>query len=622
MDELKQTPETTQKKRRGKVRKNRKAAMTAAIAGGVAVAALCITHLSVSAYYRNHFYPGSSVNGIDSSGATVEEFTKTLNEQAVDYELTVASEIGDEVIEPEDVGLSVTVSEDVIKKELEKQSGFGWIPALSHHTKYKVERMVSYDESKLDEVIAELACVRNPRVVKSENATYEYAGGEFRIKDEIYGNEVKVDTLKKAIDKALLTLDEKIDLKDDDCYVLPEITKDNEELQSLVKTMNDKTGMTITYTLGSQTEKITKDLIVDWLTIDEEKGEVSYDREKIAAFVSDMASKYNTFGRAKTLKTSYGSTVTVPGGSYGWRINQEGEVDQIIADLSAGNDVSRDFIYSQTAASHDGNDYGNTYVEVNITGQHMYCYVNGARVLDSPTVTGDVSKNRITHVGAYFIQYCERNATLRGEGYETKVAYWMPFHIGEGLHDATWNPRFGGQYYKTHGSHGCVNLPYAAAQSLFGYAYAGMPVLVYELPGTEDTSYEQSKAASVVNMIDAIGEVTADSEDKIVAARNAYKNLGAEIRPYVTNLSKLEAAEAALSAAKNAKEQEGAAAKSAAQSVINQIAAIGDVTELSGPPIQQARSAYNALSEEAKALVTNYNVLQAAEVAFAAIGTP
>ena len=41
-------------------------------------------------------------------------------------------------------------------------------------------------------------------------------------------------------------------------------------------------------------------------------------------------------------------------------------------------------------------------------------------------------------------------------GYSTEVKYWMPFVCGQGLHDADWQTQFGGDVYKTKGSHGCI----------------------------------------------------------------------------------------------------------------------------------------------------------------------
>ena len=114
-------------------------------------------------------------------------------------------------------------------------------------------------------------------------------------------------------------------------------------------------------------------------------------------------------------------------------------------DLKGGKDVSRDFVYQYTAASHDGNDYGNSYVEINRTAQHVYLVVNGSVVMDTPCVTGNPNNGHVTPCGAFRITYCERNAILKGANYRTPVSYWMPFNGYIGLHDATWQNSFGGQ---------------------------------------------------------------------------------------------------------------------------------------------------------------------------------
>ena len=67
-------------------------------------------------------------------------------------------------------------------------------------------------------------------------------------------------------------------------------------------------------------------------------------------------------------------------------------------------------------------------------------------------------KINATPTGAYGVTYTEKNATLRGENYETPVTYWMPFAGNVGMHDAYWRSKFGGSIYKYAGSHGCINL--------------------------------------------------------------------------------------------------------------------------------------------------------------------
>lgn len=118
----------------------------------------------------------------------------------------------------------------------------------------------------------------------------------------------------------------------------------------------------------------------------------------------------------------------------------------------------------------------------------------------------------------------------------------------------------------------------------------------------------KSEVESAMGLITAIGEVTLDSEDAIKLARAAYNKLTAEQKEKVTNYAALTNAESTLAGLKN---QQGSQAK--VQSVIDKIAAIGDVTLQSEKAIGEARTAYNALSKAEQALVTNANVLTTAE---------
>ncbi len=112
---------------------------------------------------------------------------------------------------------------------------------------------------------------------------------------------------------------------------------------------------------------------------------------------------------------------------------------------------------------------------------------------------------------------------------------------------------------------------------------------------------------AVEKKISAIGTVDRNSGEKIAAARKAYDALPASSKGHVSNYSVLQAAEARFSQFEKA------------DKVISLINAIGTVTAQSGTKITAARNAYNALSEEEKKLVTNYNVLQAAETKYNAL---
>lgn len=80
---------------------------------------------------------------------------------------------------------------------------------------------------------------------------------------------------------------------------------------------------------------------------------------------------------------------------------------------------------------------GNTYVEVDLSSQYLWCVVNGKTVVSTSVVTGTTSANR-TPSGTYYFLYKTHNETLKevnntdGGKYATKVKYWMPFYNGDG----------------------------------------------------------------------------------------------------------------------------------------------------------------------------------------------
>ena len=160
-------------------------------------------------------------------------------------------------------------------------------------------------------------------------------------------------------------------------------------------------------------------------------------------------------------------------------MNNAKERELLTENIKNGETVEKEPEYYQRAAVYGDNDYGNTYVEVDLKNQHMYFYKSGSLVLESDCVTGNPNRGNGTPKGTYGITYKEREATLVGEDYETPVEYWMPFNGNIGLHDASWRNEFGGNIYKESGSHGCVNLPPSVAKQLYEVISKGDPVFVY-----------------------------------------------------------------------------------------------------------------------------------------------
>ena len=125
-------------------------------------------------------------------------------------------------------------------------------------------------------------------------------------------------------------------------------------------------------------------------------------------------------------------------------------------------------------------------MEIDLSRQHLWLYQDGKLTVETDIVSGKMTEKRYTPEGIFTMYYKQKNKTLRGEKkpdgtyeYEVPVNYWMPFNGGIGMHDADWNPSFGGTRYVNNGSHGCINLPLDAARKIYGIMTTDMPIICY-----------------------------------------------------------------------------------------------------------------------------------------------
>lgn len=517
---------------------------------GSVVGAVLVIYVGLSIFFMSHFYFNATLNGKNVSGYSADKVFDNWENEIGNYSLKIVESDG---TESELMGSDIDMVlqwDDTIARMISKQNGFAWPAKLFNPDQNTSEAIVTFDEDKLDSALDGFPFMDKSKQIDPVDATvsdYDKKDG-YTLVESVSGTAIDKPVLKENIEKALYGLADTYQITEGNGYLAPKIENDDEKLLTAIDTMNKYAGSEIDYEIGSEKETLDINTFADWLSVnDNEKVEI--DEEKVADYVAELGTKYNTYGKSKQLATSYGTTITMSNCHYGWKIDAETEAAAIVDDIKGGEKVTRDLNYQYTAASHTGNDYGNSYVEINLTAQHLYLYKNGSLVIDSEFVSGNPSKGNATHTGVFGVTYTEKDATLKGQNYATPVSFWMPFNGNEGMHDATWRSSFGGSIYKRNGSHGCVNLPYSVAQTIFENVSAGFPVFVYELAGTESQKgIDQDAAAAVDSAIDAIGEVTAASGDLIAAARASYDALSDSQKSYVTKYQQLADSEAAYSA--------------------------------------------------------------------------
>lgn len=450
--------------------------------------------------YKEAFLPNTRINGIDASGKTVEQVKEEIENEMLGYTLQITGRNSlRENITGEEVGLH-TEFDGSLEQILNGQDPSEWVSRLQSGETHEVAAMLAFDEELLARKVDSLKCMEPERMQEAEDAHISEYDSEimgYTIVPEKSGTVVDRDVLLQAVGEAVCSLTPQMSLRDSGCYQEAAVKADDESLSALAAELNTYTGAVVTHVFGNQKEVLNGDEIHKWLSV--ENGEVVLDEASVSDYVKNLAEKYNTAYKEKSLKTSYNSTVTISGGNYGWRIDQKKETEAVLAIIRAGEQQTREPEYLQTAASHGENDYGNTYVEINLTAQHLYFYKEGRLVTESDFVSGNASRGWSTPAGAYPLTYKQRNATLKGENYRTPVSYWMPFNGGIGMHDADWRGSFGGSIYKTNGSHGCINLPPAIAQTIYENISAGTPVLCYHLDGTENSKTSRPPAGTSGN---------------------------------------------------------------------------------------------------------------------------
>lgn len=449
------------------------------------IAAAAIVYCMISLKYRNTFLPNTKIGGITVSGLTIEEVQSEIREGIERYELVLEERDGsEERINGETIGLH-PVFDGTLENILRKQNSLLWGLRAIRGAEYPSSYMVEYNKGNMDLAVAALDCLDPEQVVEPADAYVTFVSGiGLQIIKEEPGKAPVRERLSEEIGKAVSSLETRISLDKRAVYKEPGVSETDPELLAQKEVLKVCADVTVTYRFGSRSEVLDGSAILPWLSMDGE-GSAVVDRNGVEEYVVNLAKKYNTAYCAKELKTSYGPTVTITKGHYGWLIDKEAETEALLEIIRSGESQEREPVYAQKAASHDGPDYGDTYVEMNLTAQHLFYYKNGKLLIESDFVSGNEAKGWSTPAGAYELTYKQRNAVLKGKNYNTPVTYWMPFNGNIGMHDGYWRSSFGGTIYKKNGSHGCINLPPAVAKTIYENIEAYIPVLCYHLDGTE-----------------------------------------------------------------------------------------------------------------------------------------
>lgn len=444
--------------------------------GGV----MLIVYIAVAVYFSSHFYEDTEIYGIDCSQKSVEEVKILVADKLDEYRLEVKERGGaSEYLSADQIDLKF-VDNSSIDRMARAQRSYIWPIMLMMERDDMAGVAFSYDQKKALTAFKDLECM-NPIYTKAPTDAYvQVTDSGFEVVKETEGNTLNPETTAKALYAALDGGKSVLDLEAEDCYLKPDLYSDDEALVAEAEAKDVLVQADITYEFGSRQERVNAPVIAQWIT-QAADGSYVIDDVEVTEYVEALAAKYDTFGLPRQFYTSLGTTVTLTDGDYGWCMDQDATVVDLLNALGSGYQGTMEPQYTYTAMSREENDIGDTYVEICISQQVMWCYKDGVCIVYTPVVTGNPNKGNATPSnGVWSIDAKMQNYTLVGEGYRSPVDFWMPFNGNVGIHDMQTRAYFGGTIYLTNGSHGCINTPYANAKTIYENVSIGTPVIVYD----------------------------------------------------------------------------------------------------------------------------------------------
>ena len=441
-------------------------------------------------YSQTHFLNNTYINGKNVSNMTAPEVEKLFYQNADKYELKVKFRDGEEeTITGEQIGYKIK-PDGSVARILASQDHKKWYKCFFRRTDGEIELNTTYDPGRLKKVVDAMPQLQESRIVEPVNAYIELQGTTFNIIPEVEGNWIDIPMVKNAIYEAVLKKDPEVvvtDLKGS--YKEPSVRAKDKEIVEKCEEYNHMLAGSITWILpNDETMTIDKEKTVEWLSRDDD-GNYYRDEdlweENIEFWVDELARNVNTVGRTWNFHATGVGDIEVDGGDYGYSVDKVSEREEVWDLLWDGETDERDpYYYSQQYTR--GSGLGGTYIEANLSRQHVWIYIDGEMVCDTDCVSGLPANGRGTPTGVYQILYKDTDTDLKGQmlangqySYISHVDYWMPFYNGCGFHDASWRSSFGGTIYKYDGSHGCINLPPSIAPTFYNYVRTGMPVVVF-----------------------------------------------------------------------------------------------------------------------------------------------
>ena len=469
-----------------------RALRVAGVVSGALLALMAAAYVAGIVYFSSHLWPSTTVKGKDVSLQTRGELTKTLTDMSNALSVRVSGQGVDFTLTSADAGLALNVSDAAAAISGDVKPWQWPVQLLSSHDESDA-LATSFDRAAVGMAVNSAIAPYNAQATDPVNAhiVYDAQSGSFIVNPGSLGTKLDANAVTDAVISAVKADRSAVSLTTQ--HLVQQATKaDDAALSAAARQANTYLTANLSLTLnGAVMATLNADLVKDWVVFGDDLS-ATLDDSKLSAWVDALEAKIDDVGSARTYTRPDGKVVNVSGGTYGWITNGAAIEDLVRSAIANGTTGSQELPLKQSAGVYNpgGNDWGNRYVDVDLTEQHARFYdVTGTVIWETDIISGATFDDRETPTGVYYVNNKALNQTLIGKTdpatgepiYRTPVTYWMPF-IGNavGFHDAYWQSAFGGTLYTTEaGSHGCINLPPEMAATLWDIIQVGDVVVTH-----------------------------------------------------------------------------------------------------------------------------------------------
>lgn len=444
--------------------------------------------LALGLYYRNNFPVNTWINGVYCTGKTIEQVNEELADGTEPPEIVLLDKQGEEWrLRGEDIGLLPDYT-SALRAYLRTHSSALWMNNMQEPVRETITAAeLRWDDTLLREAVEATELVRQT-VTEEKSGCHVVLGEDGYYLEDHNQARLNVQKLTGFVQNCLSDGVTYVDLVKGGCYDVQEDSAEDIAQRALWSRLQDFFARSITYDMGAEQIPLTTDILSSFLAVDEahelrldSSGKPLIDESRVVDWVRELAEQYDTCDTVREFLSTRGDVVSVKYVTYGTRLDAEAETTYLMEVLQeeSTEPVNHVPAYLQEGFVRGLDDIGDTYIEVDMTEQHMYYYENGELKLDTDVVTGNTGRRMGTPEGINFVYNKQRNRVLRGPDYATPVKYWMPVKGGVGIHDADWRKKFGGEIYKRNGSHGCINTPPGIMAELYDMVEVGTPVVMF-----------------------------------------------------------------------------------------------------------------------------------------------